>query len=40
VAGTSLLVFTRGVLAVVGVLAVLGLVWRYTRSRLTGEAAQ
>ncbi len=32
VAGTSLLVFTVGVLAIVGVLAVLGLVWRYTKS--------
>jgi hypothetical protein len=32
VAGTSLLVFTVGVLAIVGVLAVLGLVWRYAKS--------
>jgi len=32
VAGTSLLVFTVGVLAIVGLLAVLGLVWRYAKS--------
>jgi hypothetical protein len=31
-AGTSLLVFTIGVLAIVGMLAVLGLVWRYAKS--------
>jgi hypothetical protein len=32
VAGTSLLVFTVGALAIVGMLAVLGLVWRYAKS--------
>jgi hypothetical protein len=31
-AGTSLLVFTLAVLAIVGLLAVLGLVWRYAKS--------
>jgi hypothetical protein len=31
-AGTSLLVFTVGALAIVGLLAVLGLVWRYAKS--------